>query len=151
MPDSRPAPRRSHEASKRIAVPTARASSVLDVATAMEEIMRVPSSAIHRDSALAWGARAAASYQVCATASTLDDAFHFLYLGEHYREAALAHAALGEEWELLYAEIDDTMAQDRAMALEATDSCWADAGETCTRRTALEQDAFANIVMANGR
>jgi hypothetical protein len=89
---------------------------MLDVDTAMKEITQVPAATIHRTAAFAWASRAVAGYRVCAKKVAVQEGLSYLYLGEHYREAALAHAAMGEAWQPLFEEIDAAMAEDRARA-----------------------------------
>lgn len=89
---------------------------MLDVDGAMEEITQVPAATIHRTAAFAWASRAIAGYRVCASKVAVQEGLSYLYLGEHYREAALAHAAMGEAWQPLFGEIDEAMAEDRARA-----------------------------------
>ncbi|MEA3165705.1 MAG: hypothetical protein QOJ26_571 [Thermoplasmata archaeon] len=89
---------------------------MLDIDAAMKEIAHVPAATIHRTAAYLWAGRAIAGYRICAAKAALQEGLSYLYLGEHYREAALAHAAMGEAWQPLYAEIDDAMAQDRGRA-----------------------------------
>lgn len=91
-------------------------ATVLDVDKAMDEITRVPAATIHRESAFAWASRAIAGYRVCAAKTAVQEGLSYLYLGEHYREAALAHAAMGEAWQPLFEEIEGAMAEDRTRA-----------------------------------
>jgi hypothetical protein len=91
---------------------------MLDVEAAMKEITKVSAAAIHRTAAFAWASRAIASYRVCARKLDVQEGLSYLYLGEHYREAALAHAAMGEAWQPLFNEIDEAMAKDRALAFD---------------------------------
>lgn len=92
---------------------------MLDVAGALDEITRVPAAEIHRTAAYSWASRAIAGYRVCAGKLDVQEGLSYLYLGEHYREAALAHAAMGEAWQPLFEEIDAAMATDRAKAFES--------------------------------
>jgi hypothetical protein len=92
--------------------------TMLDVEAALEEITRVPAAGIHRTAAYAWASRAIAGYRVCAGKLDVQEGLSYLYLGEHYREAALAHAAMGEAWQPLFAEIEAAMDKDRAHAFE---------------------------------
>ncbi len=92
--------------------------SLLDIGKALEEIRTTPPAEIHRVAAYAWGSRAIASYRLCAATVTLEDCLKYFYLGEHYREAALAHAAMGEQWQPLHAEIDQAMADARTTAFD---------------------------------
>jgi hypothetical protein len=89
---------------------------MLDVAAALKEITQVPAATIHRAAAFTWASRAIAGYRVCAGKRAIQEGLSYLYLGEHYREAALAHAAMGEAWQPLFAEIDEAMAKDRQRA-----------------------------------
>lgn len=89
---------------------------MIDVETALEEITRIPAATIHRAAAFTWASRAIAGYRVCAGRRAIQEGLSYLYLGEHYREAALAHAAMGEAWQPLFAEIDEAMAKDRQRA-----------------------------------
>lgn len=89
---------------------------MLDVEAALKEITLVPAATIHRAAAFAWASRAIAGYRVCAGKQAVQEGLSYLYLGEHYREAALAHAAMGEAWQPLFAEIDEAMAKDRQLA-----------------------------------
>jgi hypothetical protein len=91
---------------------------MLDVEAALKEITTVSAATIHRTAAFAWASRAIASYRVCARKLDVQEGLSYLYLGEHYREAALAHAAMGEAWQPLFNEIDEAMAKDRALAFE---------------------------------
>ena len=117
MPSRRPSRqrRRTHDAQMATAA-TAEAVAALDVEQAMAEILGTPAAAIHRTAAFTWGARAVASYRVCVRKAAFQDCLSYFYLGEHYREAALAHAAMGEDWQPLYAEIDRAMEADRREA-----------------------------------
>lgn len=92
--------------------------AMLDVAAALDEITHVPAADIHRTAAYAWASRAIAGYRVCAGKLDVQEGLSYLYLGEHYREAALAHAAMGEAWQPLFAEIEAAMDKDRAHAFE---------------------------------
>lgn len=89
---------------------------MLDVDGAMEEITRVPAATIHRAAAFAWASRAIAGYRVCSAKAVMQEGLSYLYLGEHYREAALAHATMGDAWEPLFTEIEQAMAKDRKRA-----------------------------------
>lgn len=89
---------------------------MLDVEAALKEITLVPAATIHRTAAFAWASRAVAGYRVCAGKASVQEGLSYLYLGEHYREAALAHASMGEAWQPLFTEIDGAMADDRARA-----------------------------------
>ncbi|MEK6976222.1 MAG: hypothetical protein AABY18_07760 [Candidatus Thermoplasmatota archaeon] len=92
----------------------------LAVDEALKEIATVPPATLHRAAGFAWATRAIACYRACLGKRDLQEALSYLYLGEHYREAALAHAALGEAWEPMYAQVDAAMAQDREEASSMT-------------------------------
>ena len=91
----------------------------LPIEAALREISTVPAVDLHRTAACVWAARAVACYRVCLGKSDLQEGLSYLYLGEHYREAALAHAALGEAWRPLYDEVEALMDEDRAAAARA--------------------------------
>lgn len=96
--------------------PSTEGAIVLDVEAALLEITRVPAATIHRAAAFTWASRAIAGYRVCSTKAVIQEGLSYLYLGEHYREAALAHAAMGEAWQPLFQEIEQAMSEDRARA-----------------------------------
>ncbi len=89
------------------------------VEAALKEITTMPAAALHRAAALAWATRAVACYRVCLGKADLQEGLSYFYLGEHYREAALGHAALGEGWQPLHEEVDGAMAMDREDASAA--------------------------------
>lgn len=96
-----------------------KAALMLDVEGALTEITLVPAATIHRTAAYQWASRAIACYRVCAGKSDLQQGLSFLYLGEHYREAALAHAAMGDAWQPLLREVEDVVSDDRGRAFDA--------------------------------
>lgn len=104
------------------------------VQAALSEIKAVRPSAIHRESALRWAARAVASFRICAESEAHADRLCYRYLGEQYREAALAHAAMGEPWEPLYTAIDEIMEPDRSKAFEDTLTTYAKTGRPPAKR-----------------
>ena len=89
---------------------------VVSVEAALGEITTVAAAALHRQAAHVWAARAVACYRVCLAKADLQEGLSYLYLGEHYREAALAHAAFGEAWRPLQEEVEAVMDGDRAGA-----------------------------------
>lgn len=89
------------------------------VQKALVEITTVAAVSMHREAAHEWAARAVACYRVCLAKADLQEGLSYLYLGEHYREAALAHAAFGEAWRPLQPEIRAVMDADRAAAGDA--------------------------------
>lgn len=117
-PVQAPAPAAAKKPRGKAGKPAAEGPVMLDVAAALEEITRVPAAEIHRAAAYAWASRAIAGYRVCADKVDVQEGLSYLYLGEHYREAALAHAAMGEAWQPLFAEIESAMDKDRARAFE---------------------------------
>jgi len=86
---------------------------------ALQEITSTPAVALHRNAAHAWAARAVACYRVCLGKVDLQEGLSYLYLGEHYRETALAHAGFGEAWHPLSSEVDAVMSADRNEASDA--------------------------------
>ena len=109
---------------------------LMDVKKAMEEITAIPPALLHRTSAFTWASRSIASFRLCSTAADLERCMKCFYLGEHYREAALAHAAMGEDWQGLYDEIDRAVKLDRALAFQAMDARWASASAATGRAPA---------------
>lgn len=94
----------------------------LAVAEALREITSIPAVTLHHGAACVWAARAIACYRVCLGKADLQEGLSYLYLGEHYREAALAHARLGEAWQPMLEDVDALMAPDRAAASAAMQS-----------------------------
>jgi len=92
---------------------------VFAVDSALKEITTIPAVALHRSAAHAWAARAVACYRVCLGKVDLQEGLSYLYLGEHYREVALAHAGFGDAWRPLHAEVESVMAADRLEASTA--------------------------------
>lgn len=92
---------------------------VLAIDSALKEITTTPAVVLHRTAAHAWAARAVACYRVCLGKVDLQEGLSYLYLGEHYREVALAQAAFGEAWRPLHAEVEAAMAADRSEASAA--------------------------------
>jgi len=86
---------------------------------ALQEITTVAAAALHRSAAHSWAARAVACYRVCMAKTDHQQGLSYLYLGEHYREAALAHAAFGEAWRPMRGEVEAIMDADREAASAA--------------------------------
>jgi|SRR5688572_5402563 len=115
-------------------------ADLMDVNKAMQEVTAIPPALLHRTAAFTWASRAIASFRLCSTAEDLERCMKCFYLGEHYREAALAHAAMGEDWQGLYDEIDRAVKLDRALAFQTMDARWTAASDVAkgapTRRKA---------------
>lgn len=92
---------------------------VFAVDAALKEITTAPAVSLHRRAAHVWAARAVACYRVCLGKVDLQEGLSYLYLGEHYREVALAHAGFGDAWRPLHAEVEAVMAADRIEASAA--------------------------------
>lgn len=92
---------------------------VFAVEAALAEITTTPAVELHRNAAHAWAARALACYRVCLGKVDLQEGLSYLYLGEHYREAALAHAGFADAWRPLQAEVEAVMDADRREAAAA--------------------------------
>ena len=73
---------------------------------------------IERQTALTWGGRAAASYQLSEEAKTLDKRFERFYEGENYRQEAFEHASMAEDRGKLLREIRDEIEAARESALD---------------------------------
>lgn len=91
----------------------------LAVTEALREITSIPAVTLHHNAACIWAARAIACYRVCLGKADLQEGLSYLYLGEHYREAALAHAQFGEAWQPMAEDVNVLMAPDRAAASAA--------------------------------
>lgn len=116
--EAKPAGRSAGRVAKR-SPPPERSAIPASVAKALVEITTVAAVSLHREAAHAWAARAVACYRVCLGKADLQEGLSYLYLGEHYREAALAHAAFGEAWRPLQPEIRAVMDADRTAAGDA--------------------------------
>lgn len=94
---------------------------MLDVAKAKKEIAAKQMSAIERDTALTWGARAAASYECALVVEDIHGRLQCFWEAENYRQEALEHAAMTEDLQFvgrLLAEVEGYRSKAR-MALEA--------------------------------
>ena len=89
---------------------------VIPMEEALREITTVAAASLHRHAAHTWAARAVACYRVCMAKADQQQGLSYLYLGEHYREAALAHASFGEAWRPLRNEVEALMDADRESA-----------------------------------
>jgi len=83
----------------------------LDVEKARKELEGKSITDIEHATALTWGARAVASFQLCAQSGEWESRFRFFCDGENYRQEALEHAAMSDDWRgllpLLESEINE--------------------------------------------
>ena len=94
---------------------------MLDVAKARKEIAAKEMAAIERDTALTWGARAAASYECALVVEDIHGRLQCFWEAENYRQEALEHAAMTEDvrfLERLLVEVESYRSKARD-ALEA--------------------------------
>ncbi|HUR63128.1 MAG TPA: hypothetical protein VM241_01465 [Candidatus Thermoplasmatota archaeon] len=89
---------------------------MLDVEKALKELRTTSMAQIERSTALTWGGRAVASFRLCAEAGDWEARFRHFCEGENYRQEALEHAAMGEDWQGLLPVIDAEINEARAAA-----------------------------------
>ena len=70
---------------------------LLDVAKAKKEIAAKEMAHIERETALTWGARAAASYECALVVEDIHGRLRCFWEAETYRSEALEHAAMTED------------------------------------------------------
>jgi hypothetical protein len=89
---------------------------MLDVDKALKELRTTTMAEIERTTAIAWGGRAVASFQLCSQASDWQERFRHFCEGENYRQEALEHAAMSENWQELLPRIDAEIHEARSAA-----------------------------------
>ncbi|HEX2065560.1 MAG TPA: hypothetical protein VHI93_01990 [Candidatus Thermoplasmatota archaeon] len=89
---------------------------MLDIEKARTELRTSSMAKIERATALTWGARAVASFQMCAEATDWEARLRHFCEGEAYRQEALEHAATGEAWQSLLPALDAEIGMARAAA-----------------------------------
>lgn len=89
---------------------------MLDVDKALKELRTTSMAQIERTTALTWGGRAVASYRLCSEATDWESRFRHFCEGENYRQEALEHAAMGEDWKGLLPTLDAEITEARAAA-----------------------------------
>jgi len=89
---------------------------ILDVEKALKELQGTSMAQIERTTALTWGGRAVASFRLCAQATDWESRFRHFCEGENYRQEALEHAAMGEDWQGLLPALDTEINEARAAA-----------------------------------
>lgn len=90
---------------------------MLDVENATKELETKSMDDIERETALKWGARAAASYDLAGREKTLDARFRRFYEGENFRQEALEHASMVGDGAETVGEIKDAIEEHRSKAL----------------------------------
>lgn len=93
--------------------------AVLDVDKGLAELRTKTLAEIERATALTWGGRAAASFELATQADGMAERFRHFYEGENYRQEALEHAAMAEDGAKLLIQIHDEVDGYRHRAAEA--------------------------------
>jgi hypothetical protein len=89
---------------------------MLDVEKALKELTTTSMAQIERTTALTWGGRAVASFRLCSQANDWETRFRHFCEGENYRQEALEHAAMAENWQNLLPGLDAEITEARAAA-----------------------------------
>ncbi|MFO1535162.1 MAG: hypothetical protein ABR586_05810 [Thermoplasmatota archaeon] len=89
---------------------------MLDVEKALKELRTTSMAEIERATALTWGGRAVASFRLCSESTDWESRFRHFCEGENYRQEALEHAAMGEDWKGLLPQIEAEVNEARAAA-----------------------------------
>lgn len=89
---------------------------LLDVEKALKELESTTMAEIEHTTALTWGARAVASFQMCSRAGDWESRFRHFCEGENYRQEALEHAAMGDGWQSLLPALDTEINEARGAA-----------------------------------
>lgn len=82
----------------------------LDVEKGLKELREKQMLQIERETAKTWGGRACASFRLAVEAEKLGERVRHLYEGENYRQEALEHASMTEDFDFLHevvTEIDE--------------------------------------------
>lgn len=95
--------------------------ALLDVAKGLSELKTKSLAEIERMTAMTWGGRAAASYQLVLEAGGMAERFRHFYEGENYRQEALEHASMVEDRGSLLVQVHDEVDAYRRRAAEALD------------------------------
>jgi hypothetical protein len=93
--------------------------AVLDVEKGLEELKTKSLDEIERATAVTWGGRAAASYQLAMDARGMAKRFRHFYEGETYRQEALEHASMAEDGGKLLTKVRDEVDSYRLGAMGA--------------------------------
>ena len=88
----------------------------LDIAAARKELQAQDIQAIERTTAITWGGRAAAAFRLAAEADDADGRRKWLMDGENYRQEALEHAAMTDDFDFLR-DVAAALATGRSEAL----------------------------------
>jgi N-methylhydantoinase A/oxoprolinase/acetone carboxylase beta subunit len=89
---------------------------MLDAKKARKELAKKTLEDIEHETAITWGSRAVASYQLAHEARGAADAVRRFAEGETYRQEALEHAAMVEDEAHLVALIADEIGAEREPA-----------------------------------
>lgn len=91
-------------------------TGLFDIDRSKDELEGKTIEDIERATALTWGGRAAAAFQLAVEADDLDERRRLLMDGENYRQEALEHAAMTEDWGFLR-EVADELDPNRREAV----------------------------------
>ncbi len=95
--------------------PRSQKQGMLDITKARDELRRTTLLDIERATALTWGGRAAASYTLVLEERDAGKRIQRFWEGEGYRQEALEHAAMTEDFDFLE-ELSDEVEAARARA-----------------------------------
>jgi hypothetical protein len=95
---------------------------MLDAKKARKELGKKTLEDIEHETAITWGGRAVASYQVAHEAKGTADAVRRFAEGETYRQEALEHAAMVEDEAHLVALVAEEIAPVRQQARDHVES-----------------------------
>ncbi|HUR61789.1 MAG TPA: hypothetical protein VM286_05430 [Candidatus Thermoplasmatota archaeon] len=89
---------------------------MLDVEKALQELQTTSMAQVERTTALTWGARAVAAFRLCAQSTDWESRFRFFCDGENYRQEALEHAAMSDDWRSLLPALETEVNEARGAA-----------------------------------
>ena len=81
--------------------------AILDIEKGLSELKTKSLVEIERATAITWGSRAVASFQLAMQASGLTQRFRHFNEGETYRQEALEHASMAEDAGKLLLQVHD--------------------------------------------
>src|SRR5688572_20891634 len=88
----------------------------INVEEGLKELRSKQMIQIERETAIKWGGRAAASFRLAIEAGKLGERVRHLYEGENYRQEALEHASMTEDFEFMQ-DIAEQIEEHRKDAL----------------------------------
>lgn len=96
--------------------------AVLSAEKALEELRSKKMEEIERITAITWGGRALASYQLAQEQRDVGGRFRHFYEGENYRQEALEHASMAEDGGELLRQVHDEIETVRQQTLKGLKS-----------------------------